>query len=1425
MKKTSLLLLFLGLAALAFSQSHASPQWTKVLSDKPATFQTQLLSTSENSIKVNVQVPGFYTTTVTTPRGAANVITVPKSVSTFQAGEPDMPMTCIPLMIGDKARMEVRVIDAQYTDFEGIEVAPSKGDFPRSIDPKTVPYTYGDSYGKDAFFPAQNMELYEPYILRDFRGQNIAVYPFAYNPVSKTLRVYYNMTLELYKVDDKGENVIESRRSSDVRLDPDFKSVYQRHFLNFEECAAKYTPLDENGDLLIICYDSFISSMTDFVNWKKTRGINTTIVGTSTAGSTYSAIKSYIQSQYNANNNLTHVLLVGDVAQIPGYSYSGGGSSYSGLGDNAFGQIVGSDIYNDLFIGRFSASSAAQVTSQVQKVIKYERDLTTTDTWLQNGLGVSTSEGSGGHNNEDDYQHIENLRTDLLNYGYSTVYQDYNSVSGYPSSTTTTISNHINSGVGIINYCNHGSETQWQSHYYSNSHVNALTNSNKLPFIFSVACLNGKYDYSGGDCFAETWMHASHNTSGAPTGAIGTLMSYISQPWVPPMWAQDEFVDILIESHTNNIKHTWGGTAINGIMAIFDNYSTSTQTAVGTYQAWVLFGDPSMMLRTKTPQAMTVTHNGILDVTQTTYTVSVSNGNSALATITDASHNILGKATVSNGTANIQVNGTLQGGDQLTLCVFGYNKVTYLGTINVVAGEQYAISVEADPEEGGTVSGGGDYYENASCTLTATSNRGYAFAGWSLDGTVISTQPTYTFTVTGDASYTALFTALTAHQVETLPTEHGTVTLSPSTAYAGETVTLSATAESGYTFSTWIVYKGGDINNRVAVNGNQFVMPDEDVTVAALFVAMAGNGVTIGSGTGANNNLPTYAYFKYSLSQQIYTATELGGPLTITAIAFKNSTNEAGRNLDIYLKHTTKSTFSTSKDWETMAESDKVFSGTVNFPASGWFTIYLETPFEYNGTDNLLLCVDDNTAAAIATSAAPKCYTYNTGERRSIRISRDSNDLIPTDATSLAAYSGSVFTNNNQILFVTGTPNNEATINVSPEALEGFSYDYGQGPSEIQALTLLASCSEDLVVTAPEHFELSPAATGPFTASFTIPSANTISTNLYVRLKAGLSAGAYNAEPLQFQSGETVKSIPLSGEVVRTSHFVYEGNQFAYNMTVFAVIQIDGVEQHTDALEIGAFCGDECRGMAKPMYCPPVDRYIVPLMVYGESNDLITFKLYDYELEQEWETIAETTLDFDAEGYGSITDPTAINFTSQTVVPEDQTIVLNAGWNWYSSYLEYGETALADLEEAIVGQTDAAVIKSQNAFINFEDGEWNGNIAFVNEQMYMINLTEDIEFVLAGTLADPAAHPITLSAGGYSWISFLLPQAMTLTEALSNLTPTEGDVIKNESGFSTYHEGIGWSGSINQLVPGKGYMYFNNGTEDKTLVFPGTAKK
>ena len=127
MKKSLFTLLLVMLTVVTFGQ-----QWVAIKSNTPSTIQTTLVSSSESQITVNLQVPGFYTFEVTTPHGQANIISVPRTVSTAAAGEPNLPMIAVPAIVGDRQHYSIRVVDAQYADYP-MEVAPSKGDFPRTI--------------------------------------------------------------------------------------------------------------------------------------------------------------------------------------------------------------------------------------------------------------------------------------------------------------------------------------------------------------------------------------------------------------------------------------------------------------------------------------------------------------------------------------------------------------------------------------------------------------------------------------------------------------------------------------------------------------------------------------------------------------------------------------------------------------------------------------------------------------------------------------------------------------------------------------------------------------------------------------------------------------------------------------------------------------------------------------------------------------------------------------------------------------------------------------------------------------------------------------------------------------------------------------------------------------------------------------------
>jgi gingipain R len=113
---------------------------------------------------------------------------------------------------------------------------------------------------------------------------------------------------------------------------------------------------------------------------------------------------------------------------------------------------------------------------------------------------------------ESDIAHMNNIRTDLLNYGYTTVDQIYD-----PGATAAQVTTSVNQGRGFINYVGHGADTYWVTTNFNNNNANALTNDYMLPFIVSVACVNG--NFVSQTCFAEAWMRSVNETTNAPAGA------------------------------------------------------------------------------------------------------------------------------------------------------------------------------------------------------------------------------------------------------------------------------------------------------------------------------------------------------------------------------------------------------------------------------------------------------------------------------------------------------------------------------------------------------------------------------------------------------------------------------------------------------------------------------------------------------------------------------------------------------------------------------------------------------------------------------------------------------------------------------------------------------------------------------------------
>ncbi len=661
--KKLLLILLLNISIIIGA---LASNWVGINSNNPEKAKITLLSSDIAISIVKFDLGGFIKNEVVTPNGNAFAITVENSSHILMQGAPDLAKLTTSIVIPDKGNTTVEVLSSKYTDYNNYDIAPSKGNLTRDIDPATVPYVYGSVYQKNEFFPGKLADLKEPFIIRDYRGQTIVVYPFQYNPVTKTLRVYSEITVKVTN-NDKTNGVNEFvRTSTPAKIDADYDNIYKTQFINFSN--LKYTPLSEQGNMLIICYGSFMTAMQPFVDWKNTIGIPTIMVNVTTAGTTAAAIKTYVQNYYNTNG-LTYLLLVGDAAQIPTFTVGGGGS------DNTYGYFTGNDHYQEIFVGRFSAENTTHVTTQVNRTINYELNPSTTSNKFNKVIGIASDQGPGD-DNEYDYEHNRNINTDLLAFTYIAptveLYdgsQGGNDAAGNP--TPTMVGTAINNGAGIINYTGHGSDNAWSTSGFSNTNIATLTNTEIQPFIWSVACVNG--NFVSGTCFAEGWLRATYN--GQPSGAIAAFMSTINQSWDPPMEGQDEMNEILCEHFPTNIKRTFGGLSINGCFKMNETYSDFEMT-----DTWTIFGDPSLMVRTTNPGTLSVTHAANIAVGATQFVVNCPTEN-AFVSLT-INNQIVETGRIASGTSSITFPAIISTGN-LKIAVTAFNKIPYIQTIPI----------------------------------------------------------------------------------------------------------------------------------------------------------------------------------------------------------------------------------------------------------------------------------------------------------------------------------------------------------------------------------------------------------------------------------------------------------------------------------------------------------------------------------------------------------------------------------------------------------------------------------------------------------------------------------------------------------------------------------------------------------------------
>lgn len=277
----------------------------------------------------------------------------------------------------------------------------------------------------------------------------------------------------------------------------------------------------------------------------------------------------------------------------------------------------------------------------------------------------------------------------------------------------------------------------------------------------------------------------------------------------------------------------------------------------------------------------------------------------------------------------------------------------------------------------------------------------------------------YTVTVTGTGRYTGSVSK--NFTINPFNMENCEITME-NPVYTGSEIELNPTVKRDGT----LLVKGADYTVTTA--------PAEVLAVGDYTLTITGKGnytgtkdfdfqvikrLKIGSGTSTSSSIPFHNYYNYALTQQIYTADELGNQAgNILSIDLREtSTNDCRRTMDIYMVNTDKSSFENNTDWIKVTDVDKVFSGQVVFPDNDWATITLDTPFMYDGTSNLAIIFDVTYVYGNGDTygSGREFLVYNGGSNKTLYQYSDGTDLDPqSDITA----SGSLSSTKTQLRLV-----------------------------------------------------------------------------------------------------------------------------------------------------------------------------------------------------------------------------------------------------------------------------------------------------------------------------------------------------------------------------------------------------------------------
>lgn len=460
-------------------------------------------------------------------------------------------------------------------------------------------------------------------MLRGARLGRLNISPVQYNPVTNIIRVYDNLVIDItFTGADVSLTKAEKRRYDS----PYFRTVYNR-LLNYQQSEVLRDTMSKYPiKYVIVSPRMFHDALQPFVAWKQKKGF--TVVEAYTdmpgVGTTTTSIKNYLQGLYTSGTvndpAPSFVLFVGDVAQVPAFACSDGHVT-----DLYYCDYSG-DYLPEVYYGRFSATTLAQLQPQIDKTLEYEQYLMPDPSFLNEVVMVAGSDGS----------HELTWGNGQINYGTNNYFNAAHGITSHtylqpePSGGTysTQIKTNVSNGVGYANYTAHGSSSGWADPSFSISDIAGLQNAHKYPLMVGNCCLTSTYD---GSCFGEELLRAANK------GALGYIGGSNSSYWDEDYWwgvgvgaisANPTYATTTLGAYDRTF-HDHGESPdewyssmdqmiFAGNLAVTESSSTMKQYY---WEIYCLMGDPSLMVYFSQPAAMTVTYSPLMPLASNTFTV------------------------------------------------------------------------------------------------------------------------------------------------------------------------------------------------------------------------------------------------------------------------------------------------------------------------------------------------------------------------------------------------------------------------------------------------------------------------------------------------------------------------------------------------------------------------------------------------------------------------------------------------------------------------------------------------------------------------------------------------------------------------------------------------------------------------------------